>query len=836
MRELPIDSVLPELQETLRQQVNAVLTAPPGAGKTTRVPLSLLEESWLAKRKIIMLEPRRIAARSVARYMALLLGEQVGQTVGYRVRADTRIGPTTRIEVVTEGVLTRLLQEDPALSDVGVVIFDEFHERSLHADLGLALCLQAQSLLRDDLRLLIMSATLEIAAVSELLGNAPVVASEGRSYPVETRYSNRRIDGPIEPAVVATIQAALEQEAGDILVFLPGAAEIRRVQTRLAAVVRGKRVQVAPLYGDLSQAEQDRALQSALAGERKIVLATSIAETSLTVEGVRVVVDSGLMRVPCFSPRTGMTRLETVPVSRSSADQRRGRAGRVAAGVCYRLWLEQEDGKLAARSVPEILEAELAPLALELAVWGVQDPAELAWLDAPPDGALAQARQLLRLLGALDDAHVVTPQGRRMAALGLHPRLARMLLEAARRGMGALACELAALLGERDLLRSVPGGAALDADLRVRVKLLRGGSPAAGAAGAADPAALRRIATEAAWLRRGLGVPSEAADAAAGEEASGLLLAFAYPDRIAVRREDGRFLLASGRGAVLPSGQELSAARYLVAAELDDQGVDSRIYLAAPVELSDLELHAPELFREETAVEWDAASGAVRARRRRRLGALLLLETPLQKPDLERVRLALLAGIAEEGLTILPWSRTSQQLLERIHFMHRWIPEYPELSAESLLQTLADWLGPHLVGMKNRQDLNRLNLTHVLEEALTWTERRQLDEWAPTHITVPSGSRIPIDYSDPDAPVLAVRLQEMFGLTDTPRIAGDRVPLVLHLLSPAQRPMQVTRDLASFWRDTYYDVRKDLKGRYPKHDWPDNPLLALPTSRIRRKS
>lgn len=860
----PIDAVLPELKLALKINNNTVLTAPPGAGKTTRVPLALLEEPWLAGQKIIMLEPRRVAARSSARYMAKLIGEETGQTVGYRIRGDALCGPDTRIEVVTEGVLTRMLQTDPGVSGVGLIIFDEYHERSLHADLGLALCLQAQALLRDDLRLLVMSATLDGEAVADLLGDAPVVRSEGRSYPVETRYLDKRLaNGPIEPAVASVVREAVAREEGDLLVFLPGAGEIRRTQGLLAELSRTSGISIVPLYGDLSQESQDKALRLAEGGGRRIVLATSIAETSLTVEGVRVVIDSGLARVPRFSPRTGMTRLTTVPVSRDSADQRRGRAGRVAPGICYRLWTEEEEQRLPERSVPEILAAELAALALELAVWGVRDPAELRWLDPPPAGAWAQACELLRLLGALDAEGGVTPAGRRMAALGLHPRLARMLLAAPRR-LAPAACRLAALLGERDLLRSAGAGGggpagAPDADLRSRVRLLAsGGAAAAGA----DPAAMRRLAAEAARLARQLGVPLKAAAAStappaasanqaasspaaspsalssapADEAVTGLLLAFAYPDRIAQKREDGRYLLSGGRGAYLHGTQLLSGARYLVAAELDDLGPDSRIYLAAPVELEELAESAPELIRTESVVEWDAAAGAVRARNRTRLGALVLQETPAAKPDPELVRAALIAGIQEAGLTVLPWNRDATQLLQRIRFMHRWLPDFPDLSDDYLLGQLELWLGPHLESKRSLADLTRLNLTRVLEESLSWEERRQLTAAAPTHIVVPSGSRLPVDYSDPEAPYLAVRLQEMFGLRDTPRIADGRVTLVLQLLSPAQRPVQVTRDLAGFWRDTYYEVRKDLKGRYPKHEWPDDPLIAPPTSRAKRRN
>ncbi|MFY0544054.1 ATP-dependent helicase HrpB [Brevibacillus sp. H7] len=830
---LPIESVLPAVKDALRSRTSAVLVAPPGAGKTTRIPLALLEEPWLAGRRILMLEPRRIAARSAAGYMAASLGEEVGETVGYRVKQDTRVSQKTRIEVITEGVLTRLLQTDPALEDVGAVIFDEFHERSLQADLGLALCLQSQAILREDLRILVMSATLDAEPVAALLDDAPIITCEGRSFPVETRYLSRRVEG-IESVVVRTITAALERDPGDILVFLPGAGEIRRVETRLKELDLGQQVRIAPLYGNLPQEAQNLAIAPGIPGERKIVLATSIAETSLTINGVRVVIDSGLMRVPRFSPRTGMTRLETVPVSRASADQRRGRAGRLAPGVCYRLWTEQEDRQLAPRTTPEIMDADLAPLALELAAWGVSDPAELLWMDPPPQAAYAQARELLKQLEALGEDGTISVHGRRMLELGSHPRLSHMILRAIPLGLGGLACELAAILSERDFVRSersVP-----EADIGLRVEVLRavGRGERSGGPSAmkynVDYAACRRILAEANHWKRTLGIHLDEEN---DLHACGLLLAFAFPERIAQGRGGGRFLLQNGRGAFLADMQPLSNAPYLVAAEVDDQGPESRIFLAASVDSHDLERYFGDQIEVENLVAWDRAAQAVRARKRVRLGAIVLKDSSLHDPDPEDGLKALLLGIAEEGLNILPWTRTTRQLQQRLHFMHQQEPGWPDMSEEALAATLSDWLGPHLYGLRSRQDLQRLNLTEILESSLTWDQRRELDEYAPTHLVVPSGSRIPVDYSDPAAPVLAVRLQELFGLKETPRIARGKVPLTLHLLSPAHRPVQVTRDLASFWRGTYFEVKKDLKGRYPKHDWPDDPLHAAPTNRTR---
>ncbi|WP_068775690.1 ATP-dependent helicase HrpB [Paenibacillus sp. FJAT-26967] len=860
---LPIETILPELKKTLQERSCAVLTAEPGAGKTTLVPLALLDEPWLMNKRIVMLEPRRLAARSAAGYMSSSLGDKVGGIVGYRMRSDTRVGPDTRIEVITEGILTRMLQHDPGLEQVGIVIFDEFHERSLHADLGLALCLQAQSLLRDDLRILIMSATLDADAVSILLEDAPVLSSTGRSYPVETRYLTQPAKGRIENEAVKAILSAWADEEGDMLVFLPGAPEIRRAARELKANLSEADAAVLPLYGSLSQEAQDKAIEPDRAGRRKIVLATTIAETSLTVGGIRIVIDCGLTRVSKFSPRTGMSRLETVPVSRASADQRRGRAGRLQPGVCYRLWTELEESRLAPSSSPEIAEADLAPLALELAAWGAQ-PEELRWLDLPPKAAYQQACSLLRQLGALDACGAITPHGRRMAELGLHPRLAHMALRALELGAGGLACEVAVLLGERDILRSTPEGR--DADLRLRVEALRsaGGAqresrPAesgdqpgrnrlpgltAGGGGAqdeaaeertagtsrADAASVSRLHAEAARWKRELGVPrSEVADAAL----TGLLLAFAFPDRIARQRSTGRYLLSSGRGAAFPDMQRLSAAPWLVCAELDDQGAESRIYLAAPVELEELENHLAEAIETEIRTVWDREAQAVRSRRKVMLGSVTLREGMLTRQDPEQVLTALLQGIRLEGLAILPWSRTSRQLQQRLQFMASADKEWPEVRDDRLLCTLQDWLAPHLYGMKSKNDLQRLNLTDILGSMLSWEKRRRLDEEAPTHYTVPSGSRIPIDYSNAAAPFASVRLQELFGLSRTPGLCGGRVPLTLHLLSPAQRPVQITRDLESFWQNTYFEVKKDLKGRYPKHYWPDNPLEAAPTNRVK---
>jgi ATP-dependent helicase HrpB len=883
---LPIDELLPPLRAALSEAHCAVVQAPPGAGKTTRVPLALLHEPWLRGRRIVMLEPRRLAARAAAAFMAKLLGEPVGRTVGYRVRLDTRVSAHTRIEVVTEGVLTRMLQADPSLDGVGVVIFDEFHERSLHADLGLALTLQARSLLREELRVLVMSATLDAAPVAALLGEAPVLTSAGRSYSVDLLYRATPVEGWIEPAATRTIRRALDETAGDILVFLPGAAEIRRVQQALTEEPLPRDVTVFALHGRLPADAQDAAIAPSPPGMRKVVLATSIAETSLTIEGVRVVIDAGLMRVPRFSPRTGLTRLETVAVTRDSAEQRCGRAGRLGPGVCYRMWTEGEHAARLARRTPEILEADLAPLALELAAWGVADPAELAWLDPPPAAALAQADELLRALEALDQNHRITPHGRRMAALALHPRLAHMLLRARALRLASLAADLAALLAERDIAR---GDAPADPDIALRLHALRalragGRSPGAhidrGAAHRAleesrhwrrrlgvdegdreDDASSHGIAPDAAGSsRRGAGedpaargeidasahgiAPDAAGSSRRGageraprdnESAAGLLLAFAYPDRIAAARAGarGRFLLRNGRGGSMDRASALAACAFVVAAEIEGHGRDSRIHLAGALAREDLERHFADAFEHEDAIAWDGGTRSVRALRRTRLGAIVLSESRLATPDPDRVADVLCEEVVRGGFTLLPWAKETTQLRERLAFLHRVQPSWPDVSDDALAADAASWLRPFLGGASSADHLRRIDVGGALLSRVPWELRRLLDTVAPTHFQVPSGSRIPIDYSDPDAPALAVRLQEVFGLAETPRIAGGAVPITMRLLSPAHRPVQVTRDLASFWRDAYFEVRKDLRGRYPRHHWPENPLEAEATRRAK---
>jgi ATP-dependent helicase HrpB len=818
MESLPVDEALPRLKDALAARPAAVLVAPPGAGKTTRVPLALLDAPWLGSRKIVMQEPRRLAARAAARRMAATLGEAVGETVGYRVRLDTKVGPRTRIEVVTDGLFLRMLQDDPSLEGIGCVIFDELHERGLETDLSFALVREAQTALRDDLRVIAMSATLDPGPVSERLGGAPVISSAGRMFPVDTRYLDREPAGRVEDTVAATVRRALAEQTGSALVFLPGVGEIRRVEERLDL---GAGVDVAPLYGDLSPADQDRAIAPSPAGRRKVVLATSIAETSLTIEGVRIVIDCGLMRVPRFSSRSGMTRLETVRVSQASSDQRRGRAGRLEPGVCYRLWPEEAQRGLLPFTPPEILDADLAPMALELALWGADD-ATLPWLTPPPAASLATARALLRDLGALDAGGTITPHGRAMARLGQHPRLAHLVLKGREIGQGRIAALLTAILGERDFLRLPPGQR--DVDLRHRVDIALGNER-----GGKRDGPLRLIQEQARRL-----MPREARDERADVSMTGALLALAYPDRIGRRRPGtNRYLLSGGRGAALADGDPMANEEFIVVADLDGSTQDARIFLAAPITLGEIEELFADQIVDEQAVEWSEREGAVLARQRRRLGAVLLEDKPLTRPDADKLKAAMIEGIRQIGLAALPWSDDLAKLRERIAFLRQIDDSWPDLSDTALLAKLEDWLAPFLDGVSRRSHLARVDLAAALKALLPWDRQREVDRLAPSHVEVPSGSRVPIDYANPAEPTLSVRLQEMFGLLDTPRIGGGKVPLTIHLLSPARRPVQVTRDLASFWKNGYRAVKAELKGRYPRHYWPDDPLIAEPTARVR---
>ena len=808
---LPVHDVLPEIMAALSDGNRAVLSAPPGAGKTTIVPLVLLDQPWCSG-KIILLEPRRLAARAAAGRMAALLGEQVGETVGYRMRLDNRISGRTRIEVVTEGVFARMVLEEPELAGISAVIFDEFHERSLDADFGLALALDVQSALREDLRVLVMSATLDVERVAALLDHPPVIVSEGRSFPVEIRHRDRPAGERIEDSVTSAILAAHGGEEGSILAFLPGQGEILRTAERLEGRF-GPQTLIAPLYGNLSQADQDLAIRPAPAGMRKIVLATSIAETSITIDGVRVVIDSGLQRLPVFEPATAITRLETVRVSRASADQRAGRAGRTEPGTAIRLWHAGQTAALPAFTPPQILSSDLSQLALDLAHWGVKDPATLRFLDQPPAPALSEARALLVQLGALDARFGLTQKGHLMRRLALPPRLSAMAISAATEGLGLLACQLAVLLTEQGL-----GGKDLDLDERLRRFRTERGSRADAARALA--ARLSRS------LPRG--------DDAGATSSAGPLLLHAYPDRVALQRGGrGRFVMANGRGAELPETERLAASRMLVIADLTGRAAQGRVLAAAEVSRADVQEQLRALIVEGEECFFDRASRQVRARRVTRLGAIVFEETPLPKPRGEAAARALAEGVRELGLAALPFSRDAQHLRQRVGFLHRSIGDpWPDMSEDALLDRLEDWFVPFQGASTSLDAVDAGSLTEGLRSLVPHDLRRDLDRQAPTHFEAPTGQRHPIRY-DGEEPVLAIRVQELYGLKTHPAVAGGRLPLLLELTSPAHRPIQTTRDLPGFWAGSWKDVRAEMRGRYPRHPWPDRPDEALPTTRAK---
>ena len=818
MISLPIDEVLPALRLALSERHEAVLEAPPGAGKTTRVPLALLDEPWLAGQKILMLEPRRLAARAAAERLASELGEKVGETVGYRIRLDSKVGPDTRIEVVTEGILTRRLQHDPALEGVGLVIFDEFHERSLDADLALALSLNGRELFRDEqpLKILLMSATLEGERLASILGDAPILRSEGRMYPVTMRWGRPFVPGEfIEPRVVQTVLDAINDESGSLLVFLPGQAEIRRVNQQLADALGSRSdILLCPLHGELDLAAQRAAIEPAPKGLRKVVLATNIAETSLTIDGVRVVIDAGLARVPRFDPGSGMTRLDTQRISRASATQRAGRAGRLEPGVCYRLWSEDQHGQLAAYGSAEILQADLAGLALQLARWGVT-PEQLIWLDVPPAASYAQAQQLLERLGAFRDRKL-TPHGETMAELPAHPRIAHLLLRGQDLGLADMACDVAALLGERDILRGA------GADVHSRLALLSGESRAArGGQGGVQRA--KQLARQyRGYLRAKATQPVTDPD---HPRWLGALLALAYPDRIAQQRKPGgaEYRLANGRAALFSEVDGLMKQPWLVIADLGSrQGQrEERIYLAAEFDPALLDGVLSEQVSVVDQLDWDEREGVLRAERQRKVGELVLSREPLTGLDEAARTQALINLVRRKGLELLPWTPELRQwqarvaLLRQLEMQAQGHSEWPDVSDTALLAGLEEWLAPYLGRVSRLSHFAGLDLSSIVHNLLKWPLPQRLDELAPHHIKVPSGSSVRLDYSE-HPPILAVRLQELFGLADTPRIAGGRQVVKLHLLSPARRPVQVTQDLANFWRSTYAEVKKDLKGRYPK--------------------
>ncbi|PDT67358.1 ATP-dependent helicase HrpB [Bradyrhizobium ottawaense] len=807
--------MLDDLSRALEASNAAVLVAPPGAGKTTRVPLALLDAPWAKGKKIIVLEPRRIAARASADRMAKSLGERAGETVGYRVRFGSKISRTTRIEVVTEGIFTRQILDDPELSGVAAILFDEFHERSLDADMGLALARDAQTGLREDLRILVMSATLDGARVARLLGEAPVVESEGRAFPVETRYLGRKADAPIERQMADAIASALRADSGSVLAFLPGAAEIRRTQNFLSERVQDASIEIVPLFGALDAAVQDRAISPAPKGMRKVVLATSIAETSLTIEGVRIVVDSGLARVPRYEPDIGLTRLETVRAARAAVDQRRGRAGRTEPGVCYRLWDEPQTASLAPYTQPEILSADLSSLVLDLAQWGVSDPAALSFLDPPPAPAWKEAKSLLSELNALDGDGRITAEGKSLRALALPPRLARMIVDSHRAGEGEAAAEIAAIITERGL-----GGDSVDLEHR-RDQFRRDRSPRA--ASARDLA--RRWASQVAASER------------AGPQddlSTGLMLAYAFPDRVARNRGNGSFVLANGRGAAVEQTSSLARAPYIAIGEMTGTAASGRILLAAQITESEIERHFAEHIESADEISFDRGAMALRARRKRVLHAITLSEATLAVSPSEDTARIFADGLIAAGLDRLPWSKAAKQWRDRVMFLRKAEGDsWPDLSDEGLIARRDDWLVPALYDKIALKDISPGDLSDALMALLPWEMRGRLEREAPTHFEAPTGSMLAIDYEAEQGPTIAVRLQELFGLNAHPSIAAGKVPLVLELLSPAQRPVQVTRDLPGFWRGSYAAVRSDLRGRYPRHPWPDDPASAVPTRRAK---
>ena len=841
---LPIDAALPELTALLRAQNAAVLVAPPGAGKTTRVPLVLAGEEWAQKkRRILVLEPRRLAARAAAERMAKTLGERVGDTVGLRIRFGSKISARTRIEIITEGVFTRLVLDDPMLEGVAAVLFDEFHERSLDADLGLALARDVQQGLREDLRLVVMSATIDGARVAKLLGEASVVAAQGRAFPVETRYLGRDAR-PIEPQVADAIVRAMRTDAGSLLAFLPGAAEIRRT----AALLDGRldpSVDVVALYGALAAEEQDRAIAPSPPGRRKIVLATSIAETSITIEGVRIVIDSGLARVPRYEPDVGVTRLTTVRVSRAAADQRRGRAGRTEPGICYRLWDEPQTAVLEAFSRPEILSADLSSFALDLAAWG-SGPENLAFLDPPPRPALAEAKALLAELGTIDGDGRITAEGRKLRLLPLPPRLARMVVDAAAVGAALPAAELAVLIGERGLagddfdLTNRLSAFQRDRSPRARearamaerwAEVANVPSPLVGEGREGGREATRRPST----LAQNLSTPTpNPSPQGGGEPSVGALIALAYPERIAKNRGGaaGAFVLANGRGAQVDPASPLAREPYLAVAELAGSAAAGRILLAAPITLEEIEASFADRIITREEIAFDAASASLRLRRLRRFGAITLAEQPMPAVPSDAAACMLAEGIARLGIDRLPWTKALRQWRDRVMFLRcAEGGEWPDLSDAALAETVSEWLGPALASKTALGEITADELEVALSQLLPWPLKRRLEAEAPTHFAAPTGSRVPIDYAAEGGPKIAIRVQELFGLDRHPAIAGGKVPLLVELLSPAQRPVQMTRDLPGFWRGSYAAVRAEMRGRYPKHPWPDDPLAAAPTRR-----
>jgi ATP-dependent helicase HrpB len=809
--DFPVDLVVPDLRTALLAHPCAVLVAEPGAGKTTRVPLALKDEAWLNGKRIVMLEPRRLAARAAAKRMADTLGEAVGETVGYTVRLERKVSARTRIEVVTEGILTRRLQNDPELADTGLLIFDEFHERSLDGDLGLALALDVQRGLRDDLKIIVMSATLDSEKLSQHLQNAPVIKATGRMYPVGVTHLEKPTRFTLIDDTVKAVLRVLRESTGSVLVFLPGEGEIRRVEQQLSTSTLPANTDVRPLYGAMQLTDQDAAIRPSPLGRRKVVLATTIAETSLTIEGVEAVLDTGLKRSPRFDPASGMSTLETVRVSQASAEQRKGRAGRLGPGHCYRLWPEAEMRALAAHEEPEIRVADLSGLVLDVARWGVIALDGLPWFELPPRATFQQAQDLLKRLGALDASNAITPHGRAMAELPLHPRLSHMVIAGQLMGAGQAAAEIAALLSERD-------GAARDAsiDVEQRLTMLRG------PARERWKQTVKQISESITRHPRAGGDPTSK-----DEVGSGVLLALAYPDRIG-RKRGSRFQLSGGGGAVLPEHDNLNKSDWIVVAQVDGAAGDGKARLAATLTDRDIETHFADLIEEKDGVFWDAKANAVKAGKTRMLGAILLQEKPSSTIDPALTTAAMLQGVRLMGISVLPWTDGSRGFQARVKFLARVMPDagYPDLSDEALTTTLADWLVPYLEGMLRKSDLARLDMLQILQSLVSGDLLRRMDKLAPQRLTVPGGGSYRIDYDVDGDPVLSVRLQEMFGLQSAPQVADGRARLKIVMLSPGMKPVAVTQSLETFWAQGYPDVRKDMRGRYPKHSWPEDPLTA----------
>lgn len=829
---LPIYKIIPDVKKQISSHNSLVLQAPPGAGKTTVVPLELMNEPFLKKRKIIILEPRRLAARAAAHRMASIIGEKVGETIGYRVRMDSKVGPNTIIEVVTEGILIRQLQSDPELRNVGMVIFDEFHERSIEADLGLALCLDIQEGLREDLKLIVMSATLDGERVSELMGGAPILTSKGQAYPVEKRFLPRKSSDRIEQSMASAIIKALEEESGSILAFLPGAGEIERTKQILVEKNLSKNISINPLYGLMNFADQDMAISPALKGERKVVLSTSIAETSLTIEGIRIVIDSGLSRDAFYDTKSGMPGLETKMVSKASADQRAGRAGRLEAGVCYRLWSQSSDRALVPFTTPEIKRVDLTSLLLSLHQWGIRNYNDLRWLDKPEKASIDRAADLLKSLDAISE-NGITELGKKMAAFPMHPRLSHMVSKAAQLNLGSLALFIAALLEERDILALKQDHKTADMRLRVEALMhIKNNESAQARKLGCKIGVAKRVLKQIKQWHRNFRIEETLIEV----EKTGLCLSFAFPDRIGALRagSEGSYLLSGGRGAKLLLDDPLMIEEFLAIGHLDIGAKEARVFLAAPINRDDIEDYFKDQIETRVNISWDDRHKTVRAEEKRLLGKMPLRISKIKNPNKDQQSEALLYGIRKMGLSVLPWDKKSTSLRRRIELLKINNEISEDFSDQWLLDQLEDWLLPYLSDISNVANLSKLNMTEILKNILDWQDQKKLNDLTPTHIKVPSGSNVAIDY-DVNPPVLAVKLQEMFGSNESPKIINGKVNLTVHLLSPARRPLQITTDLIGFWNSSYKEVQKEMKGRYPKHPWPDDPYVAAPTKKVKSK-